>query len=257
MLSITYVNINIFRVQTILSYRRGNMQSDSAGTTNRSFTDILIMVLVLGTLWGFSEIVLSDTIKILGMPYRAGILTGIGMGIMGIALGYGRKVLPLIGIALVTMAAKQLVVPVLQCSVLCKANSCAAVFLQGGALCGAAAVAGNRLHNLRSARIITPVSAALLAAGAFYFIGMRLAPCPYLLSFNHPGGLISFYGAEGMSWALFSGLVFPVGYKLGSVLKNTVPAIRAANPAAYYLTAASGLICCYAAMTLAIMNSGI
>ncbi|HHO76825.1 MAG TPA: hypothetical protein ENN05_10420 [Deltaproteobacteria bacterium] len=233
------------------------MQSDNAVTRNSSFTDILIMVLVLGTLWGFSEVVLSDAIKILGIPYRAGILTGIGMGIMGIALGYGRKVLPLIAIALVTMAAKQLVVPVLQCSVLCKANSCAAVLLQGGALCGAAAIAGQKLHNLKSARLVTPVSAALLAAGAFYFIGMRLAPCPYLLSFNHPGGLLSFFGAEGLSWAVFSGILFPAGYKLGSVLKNTVPAIKTTRPAAYYITAASVLACCYTAITISIMKSGI
>lgn len=233
------------------------MQSDNEAMGNNSFTDILIMVLVLGTLWGFSEVVLSDAIKIWGIPFRAGILTGIGMGIMGIALGFNKKVLPLIGITLVTILAKQLVIPVLQCSVLCKANSCAAVFLQGGVLCGAAAIAGQKLHNLKPARFITPVSAALVAAGAFYFIGMRLAPCPYLLSFNHPGGLLSFYGAEGLSWAIFSGILFPTGYKLGAVLKNTIPVIKAAKPAAYYITAASCLICCYTAITAAIIKSGI
>jgi len=233
------------------------MQSDNAVTENTSFTDMAIMVLVLGTIWGFSEVFLSDTIKIWGIPFRAGILTGIGIGIMGIALGYGKKVLPLIGIALVTMAAKQLVVPVLQCSVLCKANSCAAVFLQGVALCGVAAIAGRKLNNTRSARFITPISAALASAGAFYFIGMKLAPCPYLLSFNHAGGFLSFMTAEGLAWAAFSGILFPAGYKLGSVLKNTIPEIKTAKPAAYYLTAATALICCYTAITFFIITSSI
>jgi len=231
------------------------MQSDTANLKNGSFTDMAIMVLILGTIWGFSEIVLSEAIKIWGIPFRAGILTGIGMGIMGIAVGFNKKALPLIGIALVTIATKQLVVPVLQCSVLCKANSCAAVLLQGGALCGAVAITGHKLHNLKSVRIVIPVSAALLAAGAFYFIGMRLAPCPYLLSFNHPGGLMSFYGAEGLSWAPFSGILFPVGYKLGAVLKKTLPVVKTAKPAVYYISAASCLICCYAAITVTIIKT--
>ena len=86
---------------------------------------------------------------------------------------------------------------------------------------------------------------------------MRLAPCPYLLSFNHASGLLSFMAAEGIAWAAFSGILFPAGYKLGSVLKNTIPEIRTAKPAAYYITAITALVCCYAAITVTIMKSGI
>lgn len=232
------------------------MQSDNAVAKNNSHTDTLIMVLVLGTVWGFSEVVFSGAIREWGVPYRAGILTGIGMGIMGIALGYGKRVLPLIGIALVAMGAKQLVVPVLQCSVLCKANSCAAVFLQSAALCGTAALAGRYLHGSLPARLAVPFAAALAAAGAFYFIGMRLSPCAYLLSFSHQGGLLSFFGAEGLPWAAFSGILFPGGYKLGEILRNAVPALKKASPAAYYITAAGSMAGCYAAIIAVILKSG-
>ncbi len=233
------------------------MQSDNAVARDDSRTDTLIMVLVLGTAWGFSEVVFSEAIREWGVPYRAGILTGIGLGIMGIALGFNKKVLPLIGIALVAMGAKQLVVPVLQCSVLCKANSCAAVFLQSAALGGAAALAGRYLHGSRPARLVAPLAAALAAAGAFHFIGMRVSPCPYLLSFNHPGGLLSFLGAEGLSWAAFSAILFPVGYQLGEKLRDKIPALRKARPAAYYLAAAGCIAGCYAAIVTVIIKSGV
>ena len=233
------------------------MQSDAVNLKRASLADTTIMILVLGSLWGFSEVVLSNAIQASGIAFRAGILAGIGMGIMGIALGFNRKVLPLIGIALVTILAKQLVVPVLQCSVLCKANSCAAVFLQGGALCGVAAIAGQKLHSAQPARLITPISAALVSAGAFYFIGMGLAPCPYLLSFNHSGGLLSFMAIEGLAWAAFSTILFPAGYTIGLVLKNTLPEMKTAKPVTYYITAVTALICCYTAITISIMNSSI
>lgn len=232
------------------------MLSHHAEKRGRSFWDILTAVLVLGTFWGFSEVVLGEAIRTWGVPYRAGILTGIGMGIMGAALGYGRRVLPLLGIALIAMAAHQLAVPVLKCSVLCRANSCAAVLLQSGALCAAAAITGQRLHGSGVARLVIPVSAALAAAGAFYFAGMRLSPCAYLLSFNHPGGLLSFLGAEGLPWAVFSGILFPASYLLGNRLTGALPALKRARPAAYYITAAACLVGCYASIFAVILTAG-
>ena len=49
--------------------------------------DVLVAIAVLGSLWGLAEVVLGGAIRAAGLPYRAAILTGIGLGMMGIAVG--------------------------------------------------------------------------------------------------------------------------------------------------------------------------
>lgn len=170
--------------------------------------DILIAILVLGSLWGVSEVVLSGAIRAAGLPYRSGILTGIGMCIVGIAVGIFRKPLIIVGIALVAVLCKQLVVPIFHVSVMCKANSCLAVMLEGLSLAGVVSLAGRKLDSSHLAPIASGASSALIAAVAFYFLGMWVSPGPDLLSFNHPGGFIAFLTSKGLVWAAFSGILF-------------------------------------------------
>ena len=227
------------------------MLSNIKDLRKNNAADILIMILVLGSLWGFSEVVLSDIIRTGGLPWRAGILTGIGMGIMGIAFGLNKKALPLIGIALVTIIAKQLVVPILGCSILCKANTCAAVLLQGAALSGAVALAGMKLQGGVFNRAAIGSSAALASAASFYYVGIHLSPCQYLLSFS---GIAPFMQAEGIVWAVFSGALFPLGYKLGMLLEHELPAVKMTRPLAYYLSSSAGILCCWAAIATSVLD---
>ncbi len=215
--------------------------------------DVSITILMLGSLWGFSEVVLGGVIRAAGLPYRAGILAGVGMGIMGIAISASRKPLMLAGIALVAVLCKQLVVPILHVSVMCKANSCLAVMLEGLALGGVASLAGRKLDRGHLAQIASGASAALLAAAAFYFVGMQVAPCRYLLSFNRPGGFQAFLAAEGLVWAAFSGILFPVGYWLGARLGDTIFVPGTRKPLLYYTTSAVLVICCWVASAFAIV----
>jgi hypothetical protein len=231
------------------------MESQIEAVRKNAATDTLLVILVLGSLWGFSEVVLSETIKIAGIPFRAGILTGIGMGIMGIAVAMNRKTLPLLGIALVTVAAKELVVPILHCSFMCKANSCAAVLLQGLALSSVIVISGHRIAGGVFTRAIAGASAALLSAGAFYYVGINLAPCAYLLSFASQSGIVTFMGAEGIVWAAFSAVFFPIGCAIGARLLNLLPAVKMQKPAAYYLFTATGLFCCWAAIAASTIMS--
>lgn len=221
-------------------------------TMQRKTADMWWVVLVLGSLWGLSEVVLNGAIRAAGLPYRAAILTGIGMGLMAIAVAMVRKPLPLLGMAVVTMAVKQLVVPILHVGLSCKANSCLAVSLEALALAGAVAVAGRQLDRGAVARMVGAASAALLAAGAFHYLGIRFAPCNYLLSFNRPGGLQAFYAAEGVPWAVASALLFPLGYRLGEWLRESVPALRTRQPLVYYTTNAALVLGSWAASAVAI-----
>jgi len=214
--------------------------------------DGLIGIVVLGSLWGLSEVVLAGAIRAAGLPWRAGILTGVGMGIMAIAVGlFGISSMP-IAIALVAVLCKQLVVPILHVSVMCKVNSCLAVMLESLALAGTVTLMRHRLRKRRLFRIVSGASAGLLAAIAFYFIGMRVAPCRYLLSFDRPGGFQAFLAAEGLVWAIFSGILFPVGYWAGERLVRAVPRLRTKSPLFYYTTSAALVLCCWVASALAI-----
>ena len=58
-------------------------------------------------------------------------------------------------------------------------------------------------------------AAAGSSAAAFFFIGMRVAPCKYLLSYNSLYGFGRYMMIEGSAWILFSALLFPLGWYIG------------------------------------------
>jgi hypothetical protein len=216
------------------------MKSADNTTGKASTRDLLIAVAVLGSIWGFFEVVGGGAMKAADIPRKGDILTGLGVATMAIAVAAYRKPLLLIGIAVVAVAVKQLAVPILGLQLICKANSCLAVTLGGAALAGTSAIAGRRLKRGILPRVATGFSAGLLTSVSFYFIGMRVAPCRYLLSFSRPGGFVAFMIAEGIIWAALSGLLFPVGYRIGETLSARVFDLRARQSLSYYI--ASGLL---------------
>jgi hypothetical protein len=196
--------------------------------------NIAVAVLVLGSVWGVAEVVLNDTIKSADLPFRAGILTGFGMLAMGVLLGYGRKPLAILGVPAIAVLVKQMVVPIAGASVLCKANSCIAVLFEASLLAGVAAVAMRGIEKRAIARAGAGAGAGLLAAVPFYFVGLAVAPCNYLLSFDRAGGFAAFMVQEGLVWAAFSAVLFPAGFALGARIREPLFALESRRPAAYY-----------------------
>jgi len=214
--------------------------------------DMLIGILILGSIWGFFEVVLGGGMKAADIAHKGDLMTGLGIGTMAVAYAVYRRALPLIAIALVAVAVRQLAVPILQVPFICKTNSCLSMSLGGFVLAGGVAVAGRRLKRGIAPRAATGFSAGLLTATSFYFLGMRVAPCPYLLSFNRPGGFVAFMLAEGLIWAALGAFFFPVGYRVGERLRNRIRALRLERPLAYYLGSAGLIACCWLASALAI-----
>ncbi len=189
----------------------------------RGLIDLILGILVLGSLWGLSEIALGGVLKAAGFPYRSGLLTGIGMAVMGMALAVSRKPLIPIGVGAVAVLVGLLVVPVLHVSPMCRANSSLAVVLESGSLTLAASLIASRTGKSVYGRMATGGSAALLASVAFYFAGTHFAPCAYLLSFSAG----SFVVKEGLVWAAFSTILLPVGYSAGERLAgNQLTVVR-------------------------------
>ncbi len=184
--------------------------------------DTVLVMLALGALAGFVEVAGSHFIRMTDFPFRAGLLTGIGFLFVAIGIVLTKRPVAGLGIGLFTVLAKQLVVPVLGMSVMCKMNSSIAVMLEFGALSAVAAMAMPGMKKSLSKRALVGGGAAIVAAVAFFGIGMRVAPCAYLLSFNSAVGFLRFMGIEGGTWAAFSALLFPVGWSIGLALENSI-----------------------------------
>jgi hypothetical protein len=209
---------------------------------------LTIGVLVFGSIWGLLEVALGGGLQVANFPYRAGLLTGIGIAIMGIALAVYKKPAMLIGIGLVTVLVKLLAVPILHVSVMCKANSCIAVFTEAVALSLVAFLLMSKMGKSVHARMGAGASAAIVASVGFYFIGIQAAPCQYLLSFT-PGGFIV---TEGLIWAAFSAVFLPLGYLVGEKMAAKTAPVFIRQPI-YYAVSASAVLLCWGFSALAIM----
>jgi len=208
------------------------MNNDGRGSM--SGREKLMLVVVLGSVWGFLEVVLGGAMKSAAIPYKGDILTGLGIGLMAVLLALWKRPAALLAVAVLAVAVKQLAVPILQLPLFCGANSCLAVGLAGGALAGTSAMAGGRLTRGVGTRIATGISTGLLASTGFYLIGMHLAPCRYLLSFNRPGGYAGFMVSEGLIWAALAGVFLPAGYGLGKRLRASLAVAGSRRPVAYF-----------------------
>jgi len=214
--------------------------------------NIAVAVLVFGSLWGVAEVVLNDAIRAADLPFRAGALTGFGMLAMGLLLGYGRKPVAILGVPVVAVLVKQMVVPILGASVLCKANSCIAVLFEAAVLAGVAGIATRGINKSAIMRAGAGAGAGLAAAVPFYFVGLAVAPCAYLMSFDRAGGLAAFMVQEGLVWAAFSAVLFPIGYALGARVREPMRAFEMRSPIAYYGAALGVAVSCWITAAIAI-----
>jgi len=185
-------------------------------------------------------------------PYRAGSLLGIGMASMGIALAIYKRPAMLAGIGLIAASFKLVSVPILHISVLCKANASIAVVLEALVISLVAAGLMKRMDENVYPRMGAGALAALISAASFYFVGMRVAPCPYLLSFSPLGFMVH----EGLIWAVFSTVFLPLGYLAGIKLRPAMVHLLTTKPAFGYATCITISALCWAISALTIIVSG-
>ncbi|MBA7706261.1 hypothetical protein ES703_115113 [subsurface metagenome] len=222
----------------------------SKQTNRQNAIYILVGILVFGSIWGLFEVALGGGLRAADFPYRSGLLIGIGIALMGIALAIHKKPAMLIGIGLVAVLVKLLAVPILHISVMCEANSCIAVFTEAVAMSLVAFVLMGEMSKSVHARMGSGALAAIIASVGFYFIGMQVAPCNYLLSFS-PGGFIV---TEGLIWAAFSAILLPLGYLAGMKLEaKTFPLLIKKMPL-YYATTVATIVICWGVSAIAIAS---
>ncbi|OYD13743.1 hypothetical protein CH333_10070 [candidate division WOR-3 bacterium JGI_Cruoil_03_44_89] len=222
------------------------------GTKRQNIARTLIQILLFGSIWGSFEVVLDSGLRTINFPYRAGSLVGIGMLSMGMALAIYKRPSMLIGIGLIAGSFKLLSVPILHIPLSCKANSFIAIGLQAFVL---SLVTGSLIKKMDKSihtRMGVGGLAALVSAAGFYFIGMRVAPCPYLLSFSPLGFMVR----EGIIWAIFSAIMLPLGYLVGIRLRQTMVHLLTTRPTFGYAACISISAVCVGISAITIVAVG-
>jgi hypothetical protein len=215
-------------------------------------TSAIVAIIVLGSLCGFIEVVFSGFLKWTNFPWNAGLLTGLGLGIIAFAYAIFKKPMMAIWIGIVAILCKQLVVPVLGQSVMCKMNSCVAVMIEYSALAAIAGIAMKKMQSSGKWRLIAGGSAALVGSVGFYFAGLHIAPCNYLLSFVSASGFVSYLFKESLSWMIFSAAFVPLGWFVGEKYADKIMSLSAEKSRKFYAGAYGMAIIFWVACAIAI-----
>lgn len=211
---------------------------------------LLMSILVFGSIWGMSEVALGGILGAVGFPYRAALLTGVGMGILALAYAVSKSLPALLGIGMVAVLVNLLGVPIMHLTVMCKANSCIAVFAEATGLALMAALLMKKDGGGVYRRMAGGASAAILASVGFYVIGTHVAPCKYLSSFANTG---AFLVREGLVWAAFAAVFVPLGYVIGEKLAARSPIAKMERSLVYYAAGAGIIVSSLATSALAIL----
>ncbi len=205
----------------------------SKEATGVSKTGFWVNVLLAGALCGLLETFGSSLIKSMGLPFRAGILTGFGFMILAFFMALtGSRILPLLA-ALIAILFKVMAVPFVHACLTCKVNTSMAVFLEYGALSlGMYWFSGLKAGSISKKAAIAGGS-ALTASLLFYYFGLSAHPCNYLMSFMGGMGFLSYLAYESLSLALLGGLLFPVGFLAGERVRSS-SFVSGMKPAFYY-----------------------
>ncbi len=230
------------------------MDVETRDNAKIGFKQIVMIILVVGSFWGFSEVVLNEVIRDIGLlPMRAAILMGMGMLAMAFLLGFSKKPHLLLFIPILTIMLKQMAVPLVGAGFPCKANSCTAVLIQGLILTGFSSLFFKSFKSKKSTKVLIGAGTGILSAAIFLPVGLRIAPCNYLLSYSHAGGFISFMANEGLYWAIFSAIFIPFGFWLGEKVKIPLTNLALKKPGFYFSYSGAYTIICWLAITYTIV----
>ncbi|MBN1497985.1 MAG: hypothetical protein JXA07_14525 [Spirochaetes bacterium] len=215
-----------------------NTTSES-GTGSSSMFDYVCSALLLGAVWGFFEVFFKDVLAMGGKPYTAALTSGIGVMIMAAGYALFRRAWIAPMIALFSIAARMIVVPVLGCSPMCRANAVVALALLG-LFSGAAFYASSKTKkHIFLTGGLSVGTGTLLSGISFYYAGLACAPCQYLSNFQAIGGLSSFIAMEVVYWIAFTVILFYPGYGAGMWIASAVESVKKSRPVPYY----AGMLC--------------
>ncbi len=194
----------------------------AAKNESLSWKFFLLNMVVLGTLLGLSEVAVGGSMRRAGLPLRGPLVTAIGFALMAVGLAVFKQGRVVPGIMAVGIFSRWLAVPLLGLPLFCQVNSHFAMLLNGAFLFAAIKVFKPHIGAGWKQRGAIAAAAAFSSGTAFFALGRFVAPCRHLLAFKYAGGAAAYMATRVAPAALLAGLLFSLGYALGSRLEKRV-----------------------------------
>ncbi|MCR4404438.1 MAG: hypothetical protein NUW06_04050 [Candidatus Acetothermia bacterium] len=215
--------------------------------------DILIGIVVFGSLWGTLEATVGGLLHLVHFPYAGAIMANIGFTLMATAVAiYRRPSLPL-GIGLVAASFKLLDILLLSLSPFAQAvvNPAVAIVLEALAFQVAVTLLWKPYLKgslARSGAGLLGMYLAYFAIALVFFYALGRGPREVLT----PGELLSFALRDGALAAGITLLSVPLGHRLGQWLSQAKERAILARPKLYYLGATGLIALCWLAAALSL-----
>jgi len=216
----------------------------SGNNETLSWKFYLLIILVLGALFGLLEAALGGFIRQAGLPLRGPMVTAAGFAVMAAGLAVFKQARLIPGVALTGIFSRWLAVPLLGLPVFCQANAHLAILLNGACLYAGVRLFRKKIAGNPKAQGAVAGMSALAGGTAFFILGRFWAPCAHLLSFRLAGGAVTYMLTRVVPAALLAALLFPLGYALGRRLEKwLLPLWLSRRPLLIPLAATVALAC--------------
>jgi hypothetical protein len=214
---------------------------------------LIIAVLVFGSIWGFLEATLGGFLNLIIFPNKGAIMGGIGMAIMGMALAIYRKPAMLPGIGIVAASFKWLnawllFVPPSAVQII---NPAMAIILESVAFSLVAVFLMDRISRNLLVGTGAGVLVGLISAIAYVYFAVYVTHSPIFerLGIKSIGEYIT---GSGVVQAVFFGVFLPLGYLAGEKLAIAISSVLARR--SLYYAASAAIICfCWVISVVAVM----
>lgn len=229
------------------------MKKISGNKLSVELIQILIGILVFGSIWGLLEATLGGVMHLVNFPNTGAIMSGFGMAVMGIALALYRKPVMLIGVGAIAASFKLLNVWILliPANVPHIINPIAAIILEAAAFSLVTSFLMNLMAKSNYAVVWAAFLAGMLSALSFALVAVYLTHIPI----NTRVGMDSvrdFLLVNGLVQSVFAGVSAPIGYMLGRKLATITPNVLRHRPL-YYAVSAFTVLLCWGFSALAVM----
>jgi len=214
--------------------------------------DIIIGILVFGSIWGLLEATLGGFLNMIIFPNKGAIMAGIGVAIMGMALAVYRKPSMTFGIGIVAASFKLLnvwiFVPVSYVHII---NPAMAIVTESLAFSLVVAFLMNRIAKNNLVGVGAGALAGIVTATAYVYFALYVMHAP-LLERMGVSGPAQFIAANGLVQAAFFGIFLPAGYRIGEKLATRTSLVSITRPL-YYATSAAVVCLCWGVSAIAIV----
>jgi len=218
-------------------------------TERYSNQDIVIGILVFGSIWGLLEATLGGFLNMIIFPNKGAIMAGIGVAIMGASLAIYRKPAMAFAIGIVAASFKLLnvwiFVPISYANIV---NPAMAIVLESMTFTLVAIPLKDRMSRNSLAGIGAGALAGIITATAFFYFALYVTRSPILERMG-VSGVGQYLAGNGVVQAVFYGIFLPIGYQLGNRLTR-ISLTSLSRP--FYYGASAAIIClCWGIAALA------